>query len=341
MNNNSSFKISIEDYNYDYELNQIIDTTRSFNHENQNSTSKLLHFLITKSINVSSINQNFSNESISVTRKFELAAVFGPNAFTVFMILFYGAFLTLVLYMNVKPSKKTTMEGLVLNRINNEYLMNSIRQQIDIKSNKNLLEELKNKEFRKKAWEIYRSEKKLNLKNEENILKDIDKKLVNILKSSDQFDESDLNSSLNKLKDTKKSSNLNEIINSEDENRNLLNVPDNDRISPEYMFKYGKMKSYSNDLIESNNNCYYTISGNSMQKFIMNDKLDQSTSSDNHNCSSSNNLRQIPLIVITDTNEDPFNYRKSSINSSISDKKSSFSTNSSSFSDKFIYVQRF
>jgi hypothetical protein len=343
MINESNFKISIEKFNYDYELNQIVDNNLMYPHLEFKNSSKFLDRLVS--------NNSYSN---ATTLNFDLMIKFGPNAFIIFIILFYAAFLTLVLYMNIKPSNKTTTESMILNKINNEYLMNSIRQQIDIKRNKNLLEELKNKEFRQKAWEIYRSEKNINLKNEEIILKAIDKKLFNIIKSSDQFEESELNSSFNKLlKDTKKSFILSEKINSktnsekdDDENRNLLNISDEGRTSSELLFKYDNDKvnllknNYKNDLIESNNNCYFTISGNSLdcRSFIIDEKLDRFSQS-------TINVNQtkipIPLIVITDTSEDPFKYRKSSLNSSNSDKKS-ISTNSSyTFSDKFLDVTKF
>jgi hypothetical protein len=108
---------------------------------------------ITKKDELYFTEMNVSTSTVSFS-SFQLSNSFQSNLFVVFIIFFYAAFLTLVLWMNTKPNNDITTDSST--RVN-EYLMKDIQHQVYIKQNKILLEELNNKEFRERAWAIYRT----------------------------------------------------------------------------------------------------------------------------------------------------------------------------------------
>ena len=85
------------------------------------------------------MNVSTSTQSI---KSFQLSNSFQSNLFAVFIIFFYAAFLTLVLWMNTKPNNDRTTDS--SSKVN-EYLMKDIEHQVYLKQNKILLEELNNK----------------------------------------------------------------------------------------------------------------------------------------------------------------------------------------------------
>jgi hypothetical protein len=109
----------------------------------------------------------------------------GAQFYVIIVVLFYSLFACLVLVIRIKPKKKIRKEDKERERA--EHL---IRGMQDYLVTKKILEQLSNKEYRDRAWSIYRSndannrrdsqfERSLLLK-EENIIKNIEKKIEDI-----------------------------------------------------------------------------------------------------------------------------------------------------------------
>ena len=112
---------------------------------------------------------------------------FGALVFTIFIISIYGSLLTLVLFLKVKPYK--------LEEDDNDKALKIVQKQFQINNNKLLLEQLKNLEYRKKAWQIYKADGVAStsggydIEKEKLIIKDIEKKIDLMIRSTQDLNE--------------------------------------------------------------------------------------------------------------------------------------------------------
>lgn len=105
----------------------------------------------------------------------------GARNYVIIVLLFYGAIVVVVLFIRIKPKKKPKKED--TDRQRAEYLLRGMRDDLVTKK---ILEQLSDKSYRDRAWNIYRANstkrrdsdfERIRLINEQHILKNIEKKI--------------------------------------------------------------------------------------------------------------------------------------------------------------------
>lgn len=224
-------------------LDHILNSTKAFNTEN----------------NVSNFEADPKGEILYMMTIFSIFA----------MIVF------LIIAAKVKPRKMDFNE--IADREKARYLLRNMEEHV---ITENILEQLRNKEYRTKAWDIYRSSSKgrrnsrldraLETK-EPDTIKQIDLKLENIQKSKKAIDERTFDESNSTFRFSLYLKEKNDKLKL-DKNKVGLHKTKAKQFRTE---NNSEMKHTSigianddktNDKLLSNDECYYTFSGSSMEK---------------------------------------------------------------------------
>ncbi|RNA43017.1 hypothetical protein BpHYR1_008530 [Brachionus plicatilis] len=203
----------------------------------------------------------------------------GQILYMIVIMLIFAIIVVMILVTKVKPRKINLSE--MADREKAEYLLRNMQEHV---VTENILEQLRDKEYRSKAWDIYRSNSKGRrnsrldraLKTKEpDTIKKIDLKLENIQRSKKAIEEKsfdELNSSFRanfyskeKVDKTKLDKNK---VGFHKTSRKLFRPKNNNltNFTPPRVVSDDKM----NETFCSNDGCYYTFTGSSMEKAPLN-----------------------------------------------------------------------
>lgn len=205
----------------------------------------------------------------------------GAFLYMVVIMLIFAAIVLLILVAKVKPRKLNVTD--TADREKAEYLLRNMQEHVVTEK---ILEQLRNREYRSKAWDIYRShhkgrrnsklERTLEIK-ELDTIKNIDQKLENIQRSKKELEEKsydELNLSF------RNNSNLKNKLDKSKLDKSKIGVHKNVRkLSRDgtvsalkkkpSIVKAPKTRDTKERLNSDGSNkdsCYYTITGNSLEK---------------------------------------------------------------------------
>lgn len=195
----------------------------------------------------------------------------GEILYMIVIMLIFAIIVVLILVAKVKPSRINLNE--MADREKAEYLLRNMQEHV---VTENILEQLRDTEYRSKAWDIYRSSKgrrnsrldRALMTKEPDTIKNIDLKLENIQRSKKAIEEKsfdELNVSFrtsfisrDKVDKTKLDKNK---VGLHKTSRKLSKINGNNQLK-RTIASDEKM----NETLCSNDGCYYTFTGSSMEK---------------------------------------------------------------------------